>query len=40
MNINLEKYRKGALGALSDPELINSLPGIRGNGNEEPADEK
>ena len=28
----IEKYRKGALGALPDPELINSLLEIRGNG--------
>lgn len=28
----IEKYRKGALGALPDPELINSLLSIKGNG--------
>lgn len=28
----MEKYRKGALGALPDPELINSLLSIKGNG--------
>ena len=28
----MEKYRKGALGALPDPDLINSLLSIRGNG--------
>ena len=27
----MEKYRKGALGALPDPELINSLLSIKGN---------
>ena len=27
----MEKYRKGALGALPDPDLINSLLGIKGN---------
>lgn len=27
----IEKYRKGALGALPDPELINSLLSIKGN---------
>ena len=27
----IEKYRKGALGALPDPELINSLLNIKGN---------
>ena len=27
----MEKYRKGALGALPDPELIKSLLGIKGN---------
>ena len=26
-----KKYRKGALGALPDPELINSLLSIKGN---------
>lgn len=30
----IEKYRKGALGALPDPELINSLLSIKGNGKE------
>ena len=29
----MEKYRKGALGALPDPELINSLLSIKGNMN-------
>lgn len=28
----IEKYRKGTLGALPDPELINSLISIKGNG--------
>jgi hypothetical protein len=28
----IEKYRKGALGALPEPELINSLLSIKGNG--------
>ncbi len=28
----IEKYRKGALGALPDPELLNSLLGIKGDG--------
>ena len=27
----MEKYRKGALGALPDPELINTLLSIKGN---------
>ena len=27
----MEKYRKGALGALPDPDLINSLLSIKGN---------
>ena len=27
----IEKYRKGTLGALPDPELINSLLSIKGN---------
>ena len=27
----MEKYRKGALGALPDPELIKSLLSIKGN---------
>ena len=31
----MEKYRKGALGALSDPELINALLSINGNINGE-----
>ena len=31
----MEKYRKGALGALPDPELINSLLDIKGNKKEE-----
>lgn len=31
----IEKYRKGALGALPDPELINSLIDIKGNKKEE-----
>ena len=30
----IEKYRKGALGALPDPELIHSLLSIKGNVNE------
>ena len=30
----IEKYRKGALGALPDPELINSLLSIKGNAKE------
>ncbi|MCD8018888.1 MAG: ATP-binding protein, partial [Clostridiales bacterium] len=30
----IEKYKKGALGALPDPELINSLLSIKGNGKE------
>lgn len=34
----MEKYRKGALGALPDPELINSLLSIKGNGKEVNAD--
>ncbi|MCM1106708.1 MAG: ATP-binding protein [Blautia sp.] len=36
----MEKYRKGALGALPDPELIKSLLSIMGNAREEDADEK
>ena len=28
----IEKYRKGALGSLPEPELINSLLEINGNG--------
>lgn len=27
----IEKYRKGALGALHDPELIHSLLDLKGN---------
>ena len=27
----MEKYRRGALGALPDPELINSLLSIKGD---------
>lgn len=34
------KYRKGALGALPDPELINSLLDIKGNKKGEVADEE
>lgn len=34
----MEKYRKGALGALPDPELINSLLSINGNVKEDDAD--
>ena len=36
----MEKYRKGALGALPDPELINSLLRINGNAKGEDADDK
>ena len=36
----VEKYRKGALGALPDPELINSLLDIKGNKKGEVADEE
>lgn len=36
----MEKYRKGALGALPDPELINSLLDIKGNKKREIADEE
>lgn len=36
----MEKYRKGALGALPDPELINSLLDIKGNKKGEAADEE
>lgn len=36
----MEKYRKGALGALPDPELINSLLDIKGNKKVEVADEE
>lgn len=35
----MEKYRKGALGALPDPDLINSLLDIKGNTGEVHADE-
>lgn len=34
----MEKYRKGALGALPDPELINSLLSIKGNAKGDDAD--
>ncbi|GFI27066.1 hypothetical protein IMSAGC012_02190 [Lachnospiraceae bacterium] len=34
----MEKYRKGVLGALPDPELIRSLLDIKGNRKEVPAD--
>lgn len=36
----IEKYRKGALGALPDPELINSLLDLKGNKKGKIADEK
>ena len=36
----MEKYRKGALGALPDPELINSLLSMKGNVKEDAADVK
>lgn len=36
----MEKYRKGALGALPDPELINSLISIKGEVKEYDADDK
>lgn len=36
----IEKYRKGVLGALPDPELINSLLSIKGNGKGANADGK
>lgn len=36
----MEKYRKGALGALPDPELINSLLDIKGNKKGEVVDEE
>lgn len=36
----MEKYRKGDLGALPDPELINSLLDIKGNKKGEVADEE
>ena len=36
----IEKYRKGALGALPDPELINSLLSIKGNAKGDDADGK
>lgn len=35
----MEKYRKGVLGALPDPDLINSLLDIKGNKREEAYDE-
>ena len=35
----MEKYRKGALGALPDPELINSLLSIKGNTKGDDADD-
>ncbi len=36
----IEKYRKGALGALPDPELINSLLSIKGNTKGDNADDE
>lgn len=36
----MEKYRKGALGALPDPELINSLLSIKGNEKGDSVDDK
>ena len=36
----MEKYRKGALGALPDPELIDSLLSINGNAKGDDADDK
>ena len=36
----IEKYRKGALGALPDPELINSLLDLKGNKKGAAADEE
>ena len=36
----IEKYRKGALGALPDPELIHSLLDLKGNKRGEDADEE
>ena len=36
----MEKYRKGALGALPDPELINSLLSIKGNAKGDDANDK
>ena len=36
----MEKYRKGALGALPDPELIRSLLDIKGNRKEVPVDDE
>ncbi len=36
----MEKYRKGALGALPDPELMNSLLSIKGNAKGDAADDK
>ena len=34
----IEKYRKGVLGALPDPELIRSLLSLKGNRKEVPVD--
>ncbi len=36
----MEKYRKGALGALPDPELIKSLLDIKGNRKDDIKDEE
>lgn len=36
----MEKYRKGVLGALPDPELMNSLLSIKGNAKGDDADDK
>ena len=36
----MEKYRRGALGALPDPELINSLLDLKGNREGEGLDEE
>ena len=36
----IEKYKKGALGALPEPDLMNSLLSIRDNGKEGAADDK
>ena len=36
----MEKYRKGALGALPDPELIRSLLSMKGNRREVPTYEE
>ena len=36
----MEKYRKGALGALPDPELIHSLLTMKGNRGEVSASEE